>query len=110
MFNLFEVASISTKKTGLPLKIYVSAKGKTKHGPRIKVSSLYGDRIHPDRLFTITISENPKVIGDTAGIKVEDIQEIVEFVVDNTGILLAHWNEEIDTDDLFDSLIYFKRS
>lgn len=108
MFRLFEMASLSTKKTGLPLKIYVSAKGNSKHGARIKISSLYGDKIKFDELFSVTISDDPKIIGKHFNIKSEDISKVIEFVLDNKEALLLYWNEKIDTDELIDLLIFEK--
>lgn len=103
---MYEMASISTKKTGLPLKIWVSTKGKTRHSARIKVSSLCGDKLKPDATFTITIEDDPKIIGSTGNIKTYDLEKVKDFVIMNKNALLMHWNELLDTDELLDVLVH----
>ena len=96
----FEEASLSPKTTGLPMAIYVSAKGNSKYFARIKASSKRSDKLKQDSLFTITISEEPAVIGEIRDLTTKDIEQLVSFVVKNRKALLEYWNEEIDTAEL----------
>lgn len=98
--EFFEEANLSPKTTGLPMVIYVSAKGNSKHFARIKASSKRGDKLKPDSLFTVTISEEPEVIGEIGDLTTKDIEHLVNFVIRNKKALLEYWNEEIDTAEL----------
>jgi hypothetical protein len=101
--DIFEMANLEYDLTGLAVYIYVSGKGNTKHGPRLKVSKIYGKM--SKSLFPITISDKPKVIGDDIGdIKSKDIKKIIEWVKLNKELLLAFWNGEINIKDFVNSI------
>ena len=103
-FRMYEMANLRTKTTGLPVSIWISTKGYIKHSARIKVSRSYGDRIRFENFFTITVSDNPKIIGDVGDINSEDVQEVISFVIKNQEMLLSLWNEEISPIDFTDSI------
>ena len=42
----------------------------------------------------MTISNSPRVIGDTGDIQSSDLKLVVEFVLKNRALLEAHWNQE----------------
>lgn len=98
-----EMANIKPSTTGLPMYIYVSDGSGFVHGPRIKVSKLYGKMSKSD-LFTVTIENNPKIIGSVGDISKQDIIKVKDFVIRNKDLLLKYWNSVIDTEDLINSL------
>lgn len=89
--NLFEKANVLQSYTGLPVIIWISPK-MSNHGPRIKVQSDYSKKVLSDKLFVVTIEENPKVIGDTGKVKKKDIDLVIDFVKLNSILLLDFWN------------------
>lgn len=91
-----EMANISKTSTKLPCKIYISDRLGVNHGPRIKVNADYSDK-WSGKSFTITIANQPTVIGNTFKIRESDIEEIKDWVLLNKDILLQYWKEEIDT-------------
>jgi len=100
------MASISTEKTGLDYKIWVSTKSGIKHSPRIKVSILKNDKIKYDQLFTVTIDDNPKIIGSLSKkLSSKQLELIKKFVAINKTSLLQFWEEDITTDKLLDKLL-----
>lgn len=104
--DLSEMANYRKNKTGLPVIIYISDKQnvKGKHGPRIKVSKTYGENMSTKGLFTVTISDNPEVIGNTGDIKKKDIKKIKTFILLNKKVLLEYWDFRIGADILSDKL------
>lgn len=96
--DLFGMANVRPNKTGLKMVIYISPRNNSKHGPRIKVSQQYGDKVNSD-FFSITISDQPEIIGKTGNIKSEDVQKAINFVVLNKDVLLQLWYDKIDPTD-----------
>ena len=90
--DLFEMANILPKHTGLPMIIWISPR-MSNHGPRIKVQNSYSQRVTPDKLFVITIEDSPKIIGDVGQLSKKDIDLAVQFVKNNLNILLDYWYE-----------------
>lgn len=90
-----EMANLFKNTTKLPLVIYISDKSGVVHSPRIKVNTEYYND-YSGNTFTITVENNPRVIGDTKKIKMSDIEDIKDLVILNKEILLQYWEQEID--------------
>lgn len=103
--DLFEMANIRPDKTGLKIVIYISPRNNSKYGPRIKVSQFYGNKVS-DSFFSITIDDNPKVIGKTGDIKSEDVKKVCDFIILNKQTLLSLWHDKIDS---VDAALQFKK-
>ena len=101
---MFEMANLRPSGTGLPVTIYVSAKGQSRHLARIKVSSLREDKLKSDAMFVVTVNPNPRILGDTGNLTNEDLKNVLTFVIDNQDALQAFWDEEIDTKELLTPL------
>jgi len=100
----YEMANIRSKHTGLPMVIWIQPKiGNEKHWARIKVSKVYGDKVS-DSLFIVTIENEPKVIGETGNILLQDISKVLDFVKLNKDLLLKYWNDDIDVADVLQQL------
>jgi hypothetical protein len=94
--RLFEMANVVQEQTGLPFIIWISSK-MSNHGARIKVQGDYSNKLRKDLLFTVTISDEPGVIGDTGELSEKDVNLSKEFVKLNKDVLLDYWNE-VDID------------
>ena len=81
------------------MTIYVSNKN-ARHGPRINVSQQYGDRMNASELFSMTIEEDPRIIGKPGTIRVSDIRKVGEFIQANRELLLDYWYQEPPLDTL----------
>ena len=104
-FRMYEMSSISTKKSHLPLRIFISVKGNASHGPRVKVSKLYGDKFGDGAdMVTITAEDPVRVIGDTGQLRSYDLEAIKKFVERNRELLWLLWDEEITSDEFIDSM------
>ena len=99
---LFEMSNIRKSESGLPVNIWASYKNAS-HGPRIKVQTNYGTKMTDD-FFSITISDEPKVIGKTGEIKSSDIILVKKFIMLNKELLLKFWKDEIGASDVFNNL------
>lgn len=104
--SIFEMANIVQEYTGLPMIIWISPK-MSNHGPRIKAQNDYSNKVLSNKLFSITIEDSPRVIGDTGKLEKKDLELIKRFVIDNRSVLMDYWNGiEID---LFKVIKRFKK-
>lgn len=103
--RFFEMAmSILPKDTGLPMNIWVSEQGHTKHWMRIKVQKDYSHRKNMEHnSFTITIPDK-EIKGNTGIIKPSEINLVKNFIDINLKILIDYWNYEIDSKDFFKAM------
>jgi hypothetical protein len=97
-----EMVSYRRNVTGVRNTVFISPKGFTRHGPRLKVAidppdaiSLYGETV------SIDIASGHVVAG-AAGPKIDTelLTQIREFIELNRAVLLDYWNYEITTDEL----------
>jgi hypothetical protein len=93
-----EMVSYRRNVTGVRNTIFISPKGFTQHGPRLKVAieppdslNLYGETA------SISIPAGNVVSG---AIDQELLDQVRQFIALNREALLAYWNYEIDTDEL----------
>ena len=109
MEYLIEMALLRKSKTGLPVNIWIDEMGSArnvKHNiPRLKIQNDYNSN-RTDNTLSIEISENPKILSGMQNIKDKDMNIIYDFIKRNLDLLLKHWNEEIDTDELKELLEY----
>ena len=93
------MANVQPNTTGLPMTIYISNKS-AQHGPTIKVSQQYGDRMNASELFAMTIEKDPRIIGKPGKIRVSDIMKVQQFIEANQDLLLNYWHSETPLDTL----------
>jgi hypothetical protein len=100
---LLEMSALYKKKTNLPINIWVDDIGagrNNKHNlPRIKVQNDYGDRTTEDN-FSVSISKTPEILVGDCKLKQKDLNKIFDWIKENYDLLIKHWNQEIDTDEL----------
>lgn len=100
--DLYEMANVRPNRTGLKMTIYISPRMPSiKHGPRIKVSKHYGERVSSD-FFSIAFNDKgiiEVVHKDTGNIKQLDVERVIEFVRINLVTLLDLWYDRIDSTD-----------
>ena len=103
--DTYAMANARPKDTGLPMTVYINEKN-ARHGPRLKISQFYGEEVRPDALFSITISREPRIIGDRGDIRPRDIGLILEFIDLNMQLLMAYWEQDpaVATSDMLRSL------
>lgn len=97
--KFFEMANISTKKTGLDFIIWLSPQsGKEKHAARIKIQI-------DNEFVPITISDNP-IIKSNIKIDAKKLNKVYNWIKLNKTILLKYWNGKgkIGIDEILDEL------
>ena len=91
-----------TRRTGLPMTVWVSPRGKARHAARIKVNMTHGPRMTIGNTAVVRLLPVPKVISGQ--LSASDRQAIFQWIAMNEAALLDHWNGEIDGGDLIERL------
>ena len=102
--RLFEMANLRQKTTGLPVVIWVSEKGHTKHGPRVKVSISHSHKADINKTVSISITDEPSIVAGT-GLNCHDMELIRKYIKINKEALLDYWYGNIDTAELVERLV-----
>ena len=98
--ELFEMATVSPRITGLPYGVFVSQKGGARNSARVKISST-GKSANLD----IVVRVDPMKIlhGKMSS---SDYEKLTRWIELNRQTILDYWNEEIQyTDELMDRLV-----
>ncbi len=101
-FLTWPMLGLSRKRTGLPIRIYISEKLDffIIDEPHIKVQNNYSPYIK-GKCFSISIAEEPKILNrKRIKIKQTDLEKIYLFIKKNKTLLLRLWNEEISQMEL----------
>lgn len=103
--NLYEMATLKKRRSGLPVNIYLDDSGSYiagGHAPRIKFQPNKNDSSDTRIMIPMTISDNPEIPIDYKsqlnGITEKDISEIKNFVISNKSNLLRLCNKDDDYD------------
>ncbi len=95
--ELYEMANLFPRTTGLPLTAWVSPRGRARHTARIKVSLSPG-RMDIGHTAVVGIRPGPRLIdGDLAP---ADFELVSQWIRLNETALMDFWNETIDSVEL----------
>ena len=95
--DLFEMANLFPRTTGLPMAVWVSPRGKARHAARIKVSLTPG-RMDIAHTAVIGIRPTPRLIeGELRRAEFELASRWIRL---NEAALIDFWNETIDSAEL----------
>lgn len=105
--NLFEMANLSPKRTGLKARIWAEGRGvernKSDNIPRVKLQI-------DDKSLSVSIEEHPKILAKSRNIKQTDLaafKEAINYISRNYDLFLKHYNDitdDFDDEDLFNAL------
>ena len=105
--ELYEMARVQPKDSGLPYMIFVSTRNyvKDRHGPRIKISNVIGTFSSTDN-FVVYIDLVPSVIAGKPKISNADLEDVFDWVKLNRIPLLKFWGDQYESDsDFYDDLM-----
>jgi hypothetical protein len=100
--ELFEMANLFPRTTGLPMTVWVSPRGKARHDVRVKVNITHGNQMTVSNTAVLGIRPTPHVIAGQ--LPAEDERAVSEWVSLNTDALVAYWEGRIDTVQLGQAL------
>jgi hypothetical protein len=93
--ELFEMANLFPRTTGLPMTVWVSPRGNARHDVRVKVNPTHGNQMSIANTAVVSIRPAPRVIAGR--LSAEDERVVFQWVSLNTPALVAYWEGQIDT-------------
>jgi hypothetical protein len=96
--ELFEMANLFPRTTGLPMTVWVSPRGNARHDVRVKVNMTHGDQMNIANTAVVGVRPTPHVIAGQ--LPPDDRRMIFEWVALNVDALVAYWEGRIDTIEL----------
>jgi hypothetical protein len=100
--ELFEMANLFPRTTGLPMTVWVSPRGNSRHDVRVKVNVTHDDQMNISNMAVVGVRPIPRVIA--GHLSPDDQRAVFEWVSLNTAALVAYWDGRIDTVQLGQAL------
>src|SRR5436853_3771078 len=86
--DLFEMANLFPRTTGLPMTVWVSPRGNARHDVRVKVNMTHGNQMNVANTAVVGIRPTPHVI--TGQLSADDERAVFEWIALNTAALVAY--------------------
>lgn len=90
----YEMANLFPDSTGLPMTIWVSARGFAQHDVRIKANQQNGRRMDPGNTAVVAVRPEPSLVH--GALTSAQQAKLFEWVTKNEDALIALWEGEID--------------
>jgi hypothetical protein len=100
--DLFEMANLYPRTTGLPMTVLASPRGHAQNDARIKVCQTPGNRMDADDAAVVAVRPQPRLLhGD---LPPGDLAAVLDWVARNAPALVAYWDGAIDTAEFIERL------
>ena len=96
--ELFEVANLFPRTTGLPMTVWVSPRGNARHDVRVKVNMTHGDQMNIVNTAVVGVRPTPHVIA--GHLLPDDQRAVFDWISLNTAAIIEYWDGRIDTIEL----------
>ncbi len=100
--ELFEMANLYPRTTGLPMTVWVGPRGNARHDVRVKVNMTHGNQMNIDNTAVIGVRPSPHIIAGQ--LSSDDERAVAAWIVLNTDAVVAYWDGDIDTLELVQTL------
>ena len=93
--DLFEMANLFPRTTGLPMTVWVSPRGNARHDVRVKVNMTHGNQMDIRNTAVVAVRPAPHVVAGQ--LAAADARAVVQWLTLNADALVAYWDGQIDT-------------
>jgi hypothetical protein len=93
--ELFEMANLFPRTTGLPMTVWVSPRGNARHDVRVKVNTTHGNQMSIANTAAVSVRPAPRVVAGR--LSPDDERAVFQWVSLNTAALIAYWEGQVDT-------------
>jgi hypothetical protein len=100
--DLFEMANLFPRTTGLPMTVWVSPRGNARHDLRVKVNMTHGNQTNVANTAVVGVRPVPHLIAGR--LTPDDERAVFQWLSMNTAALIAYWDGRIDTIELGERL------
>jgi hypothetical protein len=96
--ELFEMANLFPRTTGLPMTVWISPRGNARHDVGVKVNMTHGDNMNITNTAVVGVRPAPHLIA--GHLSPDDQPDVFEWVSLNTAAIVEYWDGRIDTIEL----------
>ncbi len=96
--DLFEMANLFPRTTGLPMTVWVSPRGRARHDARVKVCLAHGPRMDVTNTAVVGLRPQPRLLRGR--LPAPELDVVARWITLNEAVLLDFWNGAIDTVEL----------
>jgi hypothetical protein len=100
--ELFEMANLYPRTTGLPMTVWVSPRGNARHDVRVKVNMTHGNQMTADNTAVVAVRPSPRLIAGR--LSSDDERAVSDWIMLNSTAIVAYWDGDIDTVQLSQAL------
>jgi len=100
--ELFEMANLYPRTTGLPMTVWVSPRGNARHDVRVKVNLTHGNQMTIGN--TAVVGDRPSPHAISGRLSSDDERSVTEWITLNAAAIIAYWDGDIDTVQLAQAL------
>ncbi len=100
--ELYEMANLYPRTTGLPMTVWVGPRGNARHDVRIKVNMTHGNQMAIDNTAVVAVRPAPSLIAGR--LSSEDRHLVFAWLGINAAAIIAYWDGDIDTAELIQTL------
>jgi hypothetical protein len=100
--ELFEMANLFPRTTGLPMTVWVSPRGSARQDVQIKVNRTHGNQMTVSNTAVVGVRPTPHLIAGQ--FSPDDQRAVFGWVSLNADALVAYWEGRIDTVQLGQAL------
>ena len=100
--ELFEIANLYPRTTGLPMTVWVGPRGNARHDVRVKVNTAHGNQMTLDNAAVMGVRPAPHLVAGR--LSTADQRAVFTWITLNAPIIIAYWDGTIDTAELIQSL------
>lgn len=93
--ELFEMANLYPRDTGLPMTIWVSPKGHARHDVRLKVCRPHGNRMVVEDTAVVGVRPEPRLIEGP--LATPDFKAVAAWIALNEAALVGYWDGDLST-------------
>ena len=93
--ELFEMANLYPRTTGLPMTVWVSPRGNARHDVRIKVNMTYDNQMTVENTVVAAVRPVPHLIAGQ--LSANDERAVFDWITLNAPAIIAYWDGDIDT-------------
>lgn len=96
--ELFEMANLFPRTTGLPMTVWVGPRGNARHDVRVIVNMTHGDDMNIANTAVVGVRPAPHLIAGR--LSQDDERAVFEWTSLNTAAIVDYWYGRIDTIEL----------
>jgi hypothetical protein len=100
----FGLASLSPTLTGLPMVVWISERGGTRHDVRVKLSVVHSRRTRPDLTASVSVRPDRSIVAGPE-LDAADMALVRRWILSNRDTLVAYWDGELLTDEAIARLV-----